>query len=184
MLSRELHRQIFKNTTFPRPLKTYVQIAKEHLKTHGLDPSQGSILPDTHFTLPKLRGSNLDEHFHIIGSKAAEPWLSLANDLASSDLPPKPECFVTQIPGWTKYTFREDGSSYTVSVDYPIHDGVPEQLLVFDVETTVTVLVGVEVAYTVVLTTVEEVLVATLLTVTVEPSVTVLKVTVVTSGAW
>lgn len=135
LLSRHLHQQIFKNVSFPRPLNTYVHIAKEHLKAHGLDPAQGSVLPDISFTLPKLKGNTLDEHFHLIGAQASQPWLTLAKDLASTQLPPKPDCFVTQLSGWTKYTFRPDGSSYAEPVDFPAHDGNPEQMLVFDVET-------------------------------------------------
>lgn len=101
---------------------------------HGLDPSQGSVLPDLGWTLPPLQGNTLDEHFYRIGASAAQPWLSLAKDLASSELPPKPEEWHIQ-PGWTKYIYKPDGSSYCEHVEYPEHDGRPEQMLVFDVET-------------------------------------------------
>lgn len=134
LLSRKLHEQIFRNVSFPPPDKSYVQIAREHLQMHGLDPSQGSVLPDTNFTLPQLQGQNLDQHFHNIGSASAEPWLSLAKEFASSDLPPRPEHWNLQA-GWTKYVHAADGSSYCVPVDYPEHNGQPETMLVFDVET-------------------------------------------------
>ncbi|KIJ11720.1 hypothetical protein PAXINDRAFT_181805 [Paxillus involutus ATCC 200175] len=134
MLSRELHAQIFKNTVFPAPEPAFVQISRDHLQMHGLDPKQGSVLPDTGFTLPRLQGSDLDEHFHCIGTRSAQPWLSLAKDLSTSQLPPKPEHFDIQ-SGWTKYHYLPDGSSYSEHVNYPHHNGKAEEMLVFDVET-------------------------------------------------
>lgn len=134
LLSRRLHGQIFRNVSFPPPKEAFVRIAREHLKMHGLDPNQGSVLPDIGFTLPTLQGRTLDEHFYRIGSSAAQPWLALAQDLVSSELPPKPEAWLTE-PGWTKYVHCPDGSSYGMHVPYPEHDGKPEQMLVFDVET-------------------------------------------------
>ncbi|KAF9234751.1 DNA polymerase family A-domain-containing protein [Melanogaster broomeanus] len=134
MLSRELHQQVFKNAAFPASDPAFVQIARDHLQMHGLDPKQGSVLPDTGFTLPPLQGSNLDEHFHCIGVRSAQPWISLAKDLSTSELPPKPEHFDIQ-SGWTKYYYRPDGSSYSEHVDYPHHGGKAEEMLVFDVET-------------------------------------------------
>ena len=101
---------------------------------HGLDPAQGSVLPDTSFTLPELQGSNLLEHFYRIGSHAAEPWLTLAKSFASHELPPKPDDWDVQ-SGWTKYHHHADGSSYSEHVPYPMHKGEPEEMLAFDVET-------------------------------------------------
>ncbi|KZT18676.1 gamma DNA-directed DNA polymerase [Neolentinus lepideus HHB14362 ss-1] len=135
LLSRPLHSQIFKNVSFPSPKSTYVRIAREHLEMHGLDPKQGSVLPDTGFTLPPLQGNNLDQHFHAIGAQASRPWLDIAKELAGiEDLPPKPDVWDIQ-PGWTKYCYNSDGSSYCMHVEYPEHDGQPEEMLVFDVET-------------------------------------------------
>lgn len=134
MLSRQLHAQIFKETTFPSPDPAFVQIARDHLHMHGLDPKQGSVLPDTGFTLPPLQGVDIDEHFHRIGQRCAQPWLSFAKQLAQDALPPKPEYFDVQ-SGWTKYYHLPDGSDYSEHVAYPEHDGQPEQMLVFDVET-------------------------------------------------
>jgi len=101
---------------------------------HDLDPTQGSVLPDTGFTLPPLQGSNLPEHFYRIGSHAAEPWLHLAKTFASGQLPPRPDDWELQ-SGWTKYYHHSDGSSYSEHVAYPMHDCKPEETLVFDVET-------------------------------------------------
>jgi DNA polymerase gamma 1 len=101
---------------------------------HGLDPSQGSVLPDTGFTLPPLQGSDLLEHFHRIGAHASEPWLKLAKSLSSAQLPPQPDDWEIQ-SGWTKYHYFPDGSSYSEHVEHPMHDGKPEEMLTFDVET-------------------------------------------------
>jgi len=129
LLSRNVHSQVFKNATFPSPGEAYVQIAREHLTTHGLDPSQGSVLPNISFTLPPLQGKNLDEHFHRLGAAAAQPWLDLARDFASTSLPPKPDYWNLQ-SGWTKYVYQDDGSSYHIPVDYP-----DDAALSFDIET-------------------------------------------------
>jgi DNA polymerase gamma 1 len=134
MLSRQLHAQIFKHSAFPPPEPAFVQIARDHLHMHGLDPKQGSVLPDTGFTLPPLQGANVDEHFYRIGQRCAQPWLSFAKQLAQDALPPKPEYFDLQ-SGWTKYYYLQDDSSYSEHVAYPEHDGQPEEMLVFDVET-------------------------------------------------
>ncbi|KAH9024697.1 DNA polymerase family A-domain-containing protein [Lactarius pseudohatsudake] len=134
LLSRRLHRQIFKDVSFPPPEPRFVHIAQEHLEMHGLDPKKGSVLPDTAFTLPPLQGHNIDEHFHRIGARAALPWSDLAVGLVKAQLPPAPDHWDIQA-GWTKYHYRPDGSSYSEHVEYPHHDGKPEQMLVFDVET-------------------------------------------------
>lgn len=79
------------------------------------------------FTLPPLEGQDLDSHFYAIGSKVAEPYLSLSKKLASVALPPPPEDWVIQ-SGWTKYWTGNDGLHE--SIDCP-----DEDMLVFDVET-------------------------------------------------
>ncbi|KAJ7760357.1 DNA polymerase family A-domain-containing protein [Mycena metata] len=138
MLSRPLHSQIFNNVSFPTPDKAYINIALQHLEQHGLDPSQGSTLPDTSFTLPPLQGNNLLEHFYRIGSSLSQPYLRLAREFAAESLPPIPDGTEWNIhqSGWTKYYYMPDGSSYSEAVDYPRKDdGSPEDLLTFDVET-------------------------------------------------
>lgn len=129
LLSRQVHSQVFKNTVFPPPDAAYIQIARDHLATHGLDPTQGSVLPNISFTLPPLQGKNLNEHFHRLGAAAAQPWLDLARDFAFSSLPPKPDYWSLQ-SGWTKYVYQDDGSSYHLPVDHP-----DDAALSFDIET-------------------------------------------------
>ncbi|GAV99900.1 dna polymerase gamma [Lentinula edodes] len=134
MLSRSLHEQIFKNCTFPSPPKTYTNISLEHLKTHGLDPTQSSTLPSTDFILPPLQGNNLLEHFHRIGVSSSQPYISFAKQFAEAELPPIPDDWQLQA-GWTKYHHSSDGSGYCEHVAFPSHDGKSEIMLAFDVET-------------------------------------------------
>lgn len=134
MLSRTVHEQVFKNCSFPPPPKIYTNIALEHLAAHDLDPSQSSKLPSTEFTLPPIQGNNLLEHFHRIGNSVSEPYKQLADTFAESELPPRPEYWDIQA-GWTKYIHNADGSGYSEHVPYPMHNGKPETMLCFDVET-------------------------------------------------
>ena len=134
LLSRRLHRQIFKNVSFLPPEPRFVRIAREHLEMHGLDPKSGSVLPNIALTLPPLQGYTIDQHFHRIGVRAAQPWSGLAVDLIEAQLPPLPDQWQIQA-GWTKYHYHLDGSSFSEYVDFPHHDGKPETMLVFDVET-------------------------------------------------
>jgi len=134
LLSRRLHRQIFKNVSFLPPEPSFVRIAQEHLEMHGLDPKSGSVLPNIALTLPPLQGYTIDQHFHRVGVRAAQPWSGLAVDLMEAQLPPLPDQWQIQA-GWTKYHYHLDGSSFSEYVEFPHHDGKPETMLVFDVET-------------------------------------------------
>lgn len=134
LLSRRLHRQIFKNDPFPAPESRSVHISRDHLEMHGLDPESCSVLPNIAFTLPPLQGRTIDEHFHRIGVRAARPWSGLAVDLVGAKLPPPPDHWEIQA-GWTKYYYRPDGSSFSEHIKFPCHNGNPETMLVFDVET-------------------------------------------------
>ena len=37
--------------------------------------------------------------------------------------------------GWAKYCYKHGGASFREPVPFPIRDGIPESMLVFDVET-------------------------------------------------
>ena len=74
---------------------------KEHLECHGLWGKEGSILPDVDFTLPRLYGENIDEHFQILANKQSGVYLEMAQELAECSLPPMPQEWVFQ-QGWTK----------------------------------------------------------------------------------
>ncbi|EJD41104.1 hypothetical protein AURDEDRAFT_169883 [Auricularia subglabra TFB-10046 SS5] len=132
LLSRRLHEQLFPGTPFPAPPSNFVKIAKEHLALHGLDPKQGSKLPDITFDLPPLQGDSIDEHFHNIGRNVAEPYLSMASEFAHVKRNCRmPSHWNTQHSGWTRYhRGKNPAEDYCVQVDSP-----DEQLLCFDVET-------------------------------------------------
>ncbi|PCH35000.1 DNA/RNA polymerase [Wolfiporia cocos MD-104 SS10] len=135
LLSRNLHSQIFRNASIPAPPESYVRIAEDHLRMHGLEPSKhGADQSDVSFTLPPLHGHNIDQHFYSIGMAAAQPWLGFAQELAGAELPPRPETW-NVAPGWTRYVHQADGRFSFESVEYPMFNGKPEQTLVFDVET-------------------------------------------------
>jgi DNA polymerase gamma 1 len=100
---------------------------------HELDPKQGSVLSDIGFTLPPFLGSNIDEHFHRIGSQPAQPWLTIAKDFASSELPPKSDHWDIR-SGWTRCYFLADDSSYSEHVDFRQREGNVEEVLTLDVK--------------------------------------------------
>jgi DNA polymerase gamma 1 len=127
MLNRHLHRQIFKNPPLLRPDPRAVTISREHLRKHGLDITKSSQIPNLGFDLPLLQGYTIDEHFHTLGSRVAEPWLSFCNDFVNCDLPPKPMHWVVR-SGWTRYPTAGEPHS----VPFP---NLSERTLVFDVET-------------------------------------------------
>ncbi|PVF93049.1 hypothetical protein CPB86DRAFT_768470 [Serendipita vermifera] len=132
LLSRPLHAQIFRNASFEPPPETSINISRDHLVTHGLNPNKASTSPNVSFTLPPLEGSTIDAHFYNIGYDLARPTKELATTLSSQEIPKPPTADVwVQQSGWTKYT--PDGSS-----GWKVERGVGpdrESSLVFDVET-------------------------------------------------
>src|ERR1700761_7904366 len=107
MLNHHLHGPIFKGNPYPPPDPRAIVISKEHLRMHGLDPKKASTVPDTSFDLPLLQGDTIDEHFHRIGTAAAQPWLQLSKELAASNFPALPKLW-NLTSGWTKYHFDEN----------------------------------------------------------------------------
>ncbi|KAF8631471.1 hypothetical protein AX15_002384 [Amanita polypyramis BW_CC] len=139
LLSPALHAQLFPpaSPALPPPPPAFVQISRDHLASHGLDPTQASSLPSTTLSLPPLQGRSLPEHFHRIGLFTSEPYRALAQSLARSALPPLPDPAEWNLlqKGWTKYYYKQGGASFSEPVPYPMHDGVPERMLVLDIET-------------------------------------------------
>ncbi|KAM4677002.1 DNA polymerase subunit gamma-1 [Discoglossus pictus] len=123
MLSKGLHEQIFKSKQ-AQYTEEDVQRSKNHLKSHDLWDQETSTIPDVELQLPKMYGSNIEEHFQILAQKQTLPYLEAANDLLQCQLPEMPQEWAWQT-GWTKYTV---GGGKEV-VDFP-----DERALVFDVE--------------------------------------------------
>ncbi|KAF8306703.1 hypothetical protein DL93DRAFT_2232500 [Clavulina sp. PMI_390] len=126
LLWKNLHEQVFPSPSTPPPPQTYVQMARDHLESHDLDPSKASTSPHVELDLPRLQGENIDEHFHRLGTAAAEPARSMSKTLAAATLPPVPDEWIHE-SGWTKY--NSDGSFEFVE------DLGDEALITFDVET-------------------------------------------------
>lgn len=123
MLSKGLHEQIFKGSQAGYSEED-VEKSIDHLRNHGLWGQETSTLQDVNLKLPKMYGSNIEEHFQILAQKQSFPYLEAANDLLQCNLPDMPQEWAWQT-GWTKYT-REGGKE---QVDFP-----DERALVFDVE--------------------------------------------------
>ncbi|XP_069840767.1 DNA polymerase subunit gamma-1 [Dendropsophus ebraccatus] len=123
MLSKGLHQQIFKGAQAPYSEED-IEKSIDHLRGHELWGQETSTLQDVDIKLPKMYGSNIEEHFQILAQKQSFPYLKAANELLQCKLPDMPQEWAWQA-GWTKYT-REGGRQL---VDFP-----DEQALVFDVE--------------------------------------------------
>ncbi|XP_069767303.1 DNA polymerase subunit gamma-1 isoform X2 [Narcine bancroftii] len=123
MLSNGLHKQIFGDVQAEASDEA-IQKSIEHLKYHNLWDKETHILPDVELQLPRLYGSNIDEHFRTLAQKQSFPYLEAANELVRYDLPEMPMEWTWAI-GWTKYCLNGEKKS----VDFP-----DDKALVFDVE--------------------------------------------------
>ncbi|XP_029430530.1 DNA polymerase subunit gamma-1 isoform X2 [Rhinatrema bivittatum] len=123
MLSRGLHEQIFRGEQV-QYFEESIQKSIDHLKRHDLWGKETSTVPDVELQLPKMYGSNIDEHFRVLAQKQSFPYLKAANELLQCELPPVPKEWAMEA-GWTKYGPGEDKEA----VNFP-----DEQALVFDVE--------------------------------------------------
>lgn len=102
-----------------------VEKAKEHLTSHGIDFSTGSLLADVPKPpLVELQGGNIRDHFDSIAYAMLEPYLSLFDKLCCCQIPEPPSKWEFT-PGWVRY-----GSKGPCEVAYP-----EENALVLDVET-------------------------------------------------
>ncbi|KAK4143667.1 DNA polymerase family A-domain-containing protein [Dichotomopilus funicola] len=123
-LSQSIYKQIFPQGNIAPPTPELIKLAEDHLKRHDLHGKATDRTPPVVFDLPPLAGQTLDEHFHKLGVDAAEPFLTHANQLVRSSLPPKPREWVHR-SGWTKY--YRDGRSEAV-------DAPEGNVMVFDTE--------------------------------------------------
>ena len=126
MLSKGLHDQVFKggHTNEIKQSPETLEKIKSHLEEHGLWGKEGTLLSDVDLQLPKLSGSNIDEHFRYLGDTQSRPYREHAERLANNPLPEMPTEWKFE-KGWTKY--GKNGE--TTQVPYP-----DDRALVFDVE--------------------------------------------------
>ncbi|ORY32079.1 putative gamma DNA-directed DNA polymerase [Naematelia encephala] len=118
LLSPSLHKQLFPGEPLPKPPKALLDISRSHLQDH--------VLPEINFEMPRIRGGNIREHFHALGRELSEPYITLAHKFATAELPPMPESWVMDRPGWTRY--GPDGSVSEVE------DLSEETMVSFDIE--------------------------------------------------
>jgi DNA polymerase gamma 1 len=122
MLPSYIHKKVFDKK--PQLSQTQVDIATSILKRFDLYGKTQDIINIPHLEIPDLVGSNLNEHFGILGKDQAEPYLSMAKQFSGKSLPDKPHDIILQ-SGWTRYSL--DGTCERV--EFPDDD-----CLVFDVE--------------------------------------------------
>lgn len=123
MLSRNLHKQIFRGLQ-PKNREEEVQRSIKHLQKHQLWGKETPLLPDVELKLPRMYGTNIDEHFRILAQIQSLPYLEAANKLQLAVIPVMPQVWNWEV-GWTRY--GPNGESH--KVDFP-----EESALVFDVE--------------------------------------------------
>ncbi|KAI8369119.1 DNA polymerase family A-domain-containing protein [Choanephora cucurbitarum] len=97
--------------------------ARQHLTMQEIWGKKGEANPPINLQLPKLIGTNIEEHFIRLGLEQSMPYLDRCNRLADIELPPIPTTW-QKASGWTRYQ-----NGVATSVDYPL-----EETLVFDVE--------------------------------------------------
>lgn len=123
MLSSNLHKQIFRGLE-PEYREDDVQRSIRHLQKHQLWGKETPLMPDVELKLPRMYGTNIDEHFRILAQTQSLPYLEAANKLQLAELPPMPQEWNWEV-GWTRY--GPNGEGHRV--------GFPEEsVLVFDVE--------------------------------------------------
>lgn len=90
MLSRSLHKQIFR-TTSERENPVDFEEVQKHLQKFDLWNKKASILPDVELNLPQLFGNNIDEHFRTVAVDQTQAYREHAELLSRQTLPPRPK---------------------------------------------------------------------------------------------
>lgn len=109
------------------PSADLIQASKSHLSDNQLLGKKTSSSDPINFSMPKLQGKSLDEHFFRIGREISEPYLSNAMKFVEAGLPsqPQPKEWIRK-SGWVKYQNGKDPQC----VAYPDE----EDVLVLDTE--------------------------------------------------
>lgn len=132
VLNKEVHRTIFGNTK-PTPMSRLQQQKAEKLLNEfeiQTPVTYPANLYDGPLPLPKLRGTNLKEHFEQIAYDQVGQYKEWANEYSKCALPPLPPVqeFVFA-PGWHRYELVE-GAWEVTQVPFPLEDA-----FTFDTET-------------------------------------------------
>lgn len=123
MLSRNLHKQIFRSSTVEYSSED-IERSITHLKKHKLWGKEASLLHDVELKIPNMYGENIDDHFCKLAQKQTLPYLEAAGQLQQAPLPDMPQQWAWEL-GWVRYL---PNGEFT-KVDFP-----GENALVFDVE--------------------------------------------------
>ena len=102
MLAERLRQQLFGTAPVPPVSAAALAESRAALRQHGLEGKHGDVQATIELPLPPMQGRNVAEHFDAIGRVVAEPYLSLARNLAACTLPPMPTAWRIA-PGWTRY---------------------------------------------------------------------------------
>ncbi|KII60806.1 DNA polymerase subunit gamma-1 [Thelohanellus kitauei] len=126
MISPTLHRQLFKLD--PHEVdEEKLKRAVKGLITNNLLRKVDRYEESYNFPLPKLLGSDLEEHYFILGWEFCLEYFRLAVKISECTLPQPPSRFLRR-PGWIRYLPNDQYEP----VDFPDCD-----VLMFDVETSV-----------------------------------------------
>lgn len=126
LIPESMRKQLFGGER-QKPFAGSVKLAKAELARFGLDNVEVDVPEDIEFELPPLQGADLEEHFNKIAESQAQPYLSIAEQMARAVIPARPHEILLR-PGWTCYEPGEE----PYPVPYPAEDG-----LVYDVEVAV-----------------------------------------------
>ncbi|KAJ1645701.1 DNA-directed DNA polymerase gamma mip1, partial [Dispira simplex] len=125
MLPPQLYQGVFSSRRFPESTPQQIQIAQDHLRRHGLGDKKATTQTPVDFTPPTLQGNTIQEHFYQLGTRFAEPFLSMAKRAVNATLLPIPDQWQLDQPGWVRYP--------THGIPTPVTCPL-EPTLVFDVE--------------------------------------------------
>ena len=101
MLSSSLHEQLFGSSGAPSHTETNIQKSIEHLRQFQLGSSESEKLEDIEFQLPKLAGSDLNQHFVSVAQQQSQPYVDLIGKLLTAKIPAQPKEW-KYTKGWTK----------------------------------------------------------------------------------
>jgi DNA polymerase gamma 1 len=91
MIAENLHRQIFGNVSRVKFNSETIEKYRKELHAHGITNLETPALPDVNLKLPKLHGSNIEEHFYNISKQQVGQYQSLIDSIVTSNLPIMPK---------------------------------------------------------------------------------------------
>lgn len=97
MISNNLYRQIFGSKT-SRLGSSFnsetIEKYRKELASHGINDLETPLLPDVELKIPKLSGSNIEEHFYMIAKEQVESYQELVKSIINADIPEMPKVLI------------------------------------------------------------------------------------------